>query len=117
MNNIKEIIFENKEVLIVNNINRLIQQMLARYREHSTLDFDFEVEEGKKYYKIINGYVSEDGRIEQRGVHAFVDKKTGDIYKPSGWKGPAKGVRGNVLSDIERLEAIADWAGGYLYKS
>jgi len=116
MNNIQEIVFENKEVLIVNNINRLIQQMLARYRERSTLDFDFEVEEGKKYYKIINGYVSEDGRIEQRGVHAFVDKKTGDIYKPASWRAPAKGVRFNVLNDVEMLEKFADWAGGYLYR-
>jgi hypothetical protein len=111
-----DIVIENKEVLILNNINRIIKQMLVRYREYSTLDFDFVVEEGKKYYKIINGYVSEDGRIKQRGVHAFVDKSSGDMYKPASWRAPAKGVRFNVLNDVEMLEKFADWAGSYLYR-
>lgn len=111
-----DIVIENKEVLVLNNINRIIKQMLVRYREYSTLAFDFEVEEGKKYYKIINGYVSEDGVIKQRGVHAFVEKTSGDMYKPAGWSKPAKGVRFNVLNDVEMLERLADWAGGYLYR-
>jgi len=115
MNNIQEIIFENKEVLIVNNMNRLIKGMLERYRKNSTLAYDFAIEEGQKYYKIVNGYV-EDGVLKQRGVHAFVDKKTGDIYKPASWRAPAKGVRFNVLNDVEMLEKFADWAGGYLYR-
>ena len=112
-----EIVIENKDKLvIVDNMNRLIKGMLERYRKNSTLAYDFAIEEGQKYYKIVNGYVSEDGRIEQRGVHAFVDKKTGDIYKPASWRAPAKGVRFNVLNDVEMLEKFADWAGGYLYR-
>ena len=110
-----EIEIQNKSVIIVDNMNRLIKGMLERYRKNSTLDYDFAIEEGQKYYKIVNGYV-EDGVLKQRGVHAFVDKQTGDIYKPASWRGPAKGARANVLNDVEKLEKFADWAGSYLYR-
>jgi len=52
----------------------------------------------------------------QRGVHAFVDKNNGDLYKAKSWKSPAKGVRYNLVADIEKLKVVADWAGGYLYR-
>ena len=50
-------------------------------------------------------------------VHAFVDKKTGEVYKPASFKAPAKIVRYNLLMIESREEcfARADWAGGYLY--
>ena len=74
-------------------------------------DYDFIVESGRKYHKIImdaNG---------SRSVHAFVDKKTGEVYKPASFKAPAKIVRFNlcIMSDREWLLENADWAGGYLY--
>ena len=53
-----------------------------------------------------------------RSAHAFVDKKSGDVYKAASWKAPAKHVRFNlcIISDREWLLENADWAGGYLYK-
>lgn len=30
---------------------------------------------------------------------AFIDRVTGDVFKPDGFKRPAKGVRGNIYSD------------------
>ena len=74
------------------------------------VDYKFEIEEGRKYYKIV--MVS-----NQRSVHAFVDKKTGDVYKPASWKSPAKYVRYNLLDSDSCDECLkrADWAGGYLY--
>jgi len=69
-------------------------------------------EGGRKYHKIVMEY--ENG---QRSVHAFVDKKTGEVYKSASFKAPAKGVRFNLLliKDREWLLENADWAGGYLY--
>tara|TARA_Y100000593_G_scaffold18256_1_gene36514 strand:- start:942 stop:1328 length:387 start_codon:yes stop_codon:yes gene_type:complete len=68
----------------------------------------FEVESGRKYLKInqIHG-----------GVHAFVDKKTGEVYKPASWRGPAKIVRYDlrIINEREACFANADWAGSYLY--
>ena len=75
-------------------------------------DYKFYIESGRKYHKII----METG-AGSRSVHAFVDKKTGEVYKPASFKAPAKHVRFNlcIISDREWLLENADWAGGYLY--
>ena len=54
---------------------------------------------------------------QSKSVHAFVDKKTGEVFKPASFKAPAKIVRYNLLSIESREECFerADWAGGYLY--
>ena len=76
-------------------------------------DIDYQVETGKKYHKVI--FVDGGG---SRSVHAFVDKKTGEVYKSASWKSPAKGVRFDlrVINQREWLLENADWAGGYLYR-
>lgn len=68
-------------------------------------------ETGKKYLKVVMNDPS-----GHRSVHAFVDKKTGDLYKAAGWAQPAKGVRYNLFKDIDKLKITADWSGGYLYR-
>ena len=78
----------------------------------SKVTFIFET--GRKYHKIL--------QIDSRGdqsTHAFVDKETGEVYKPASYKSPAKGVRYNLLDEESRNNCLkyADWSGGYLYKS
>ena len=73
--------------------------------------YEFYPETGRKYHKIImvaNG---------SRSVHAFVDKKTGQVYKSASWKSPAKGVRYDlrIIEQREWLLEHADWSGQYLY--
>ena len=80
----------------------------------------FRIQSGRKYYKLIQqDYDTFQDRNEYRdgGVHAFVDKKTGDVFKPAGWQGPAKYARYNLLDETSYQIALAraDWAGGYLY--
>ncbi len=70
----------------------------------------FRLEVGRKYLKVVQN----DG-----GVHSFVDRKTGEVYKPASWKSPAKHVRYD-LRIINHRELLhnpkhVDWAGGYLY--
>jgi hypothetical protein len=74
--------------------------------------YDFYPETGRKYHKLI--MVDSGGG---RSVHAFVDKKTGELYKSASWKSPAKGVRYDLrlIEQREWLLEHADWAGGYLY--
>ena len=74
--------------------------------------YKFYIESGRKYHKIMMETES-----QSRSVHAFVDKKTGEVYKPASFKAPAKIVRFNlcIMSDREWLLENADWAGGYLY--
>ena len=74
--------------------------------------YKFYIESGRKYHKVImetNG--------QSRSVHAFVDKKTGEVYKAASFKAPAKHVRFNlnIISSREECFRRADWAGGYLY--
>ena len=56
----------------------------------------FKIKTGKKYYKIVQmNFDTFQDRNEYRegSVHAFVDKKTGQVYKPASWQAPAKHVR------------------------
>ena len=78
--------------------------------------YKFVIESGRKYHKIVME-VPNDNRPPSRSVHAFVDRTTGDVYKPASFKAPAKHVRFNlcIMSDREWLLENADWAGGYLY--
>ena len=79
--------------------------------KNGVCDYDFTFESGRKYHKIIMN----DGT--QRSVHAFVDKKTGEVYKSASFKSPAKGVRYDlrIIEQREWLLQNADWAGFYLY--
>ena len=82
----------------------------------------FTVKTGKKYYKIVQmEFDTFQNRNEYRAgsVHAFVDKKTGQVYKPASWQAPAKHVRYD-LRIIKEREFLFNsnntgWAGGYLY--
>lgn len=65
---------------------------------------------GTKFYKVIK-----EGQY-QRSVHSFVDRKTGQLYKPAGWAAPSKTTNYNIVEDIKRLEKDVDYCGGYLYK-
>jgi hypothetical protein len=78
--------------------------------EKGISEYNFVIETGRKYHKIV--MVN-----NQRSSHAFVDKKTGGVYKAASWKAPAKGVRFNlnIIKEREWLFENADWAGSYLY--
>ena len=78
----------------------------------SSTEYKFYIEEGRKYHKIIMETYS-----GSRSVHAFVDRKTGELYKSASWKSPAKGVRYDLrlIEQREWLYEHADWSGGYLY--
>ena len=83
----------------------------------------FEIREGKKYYKIVQvefDTFQGGNEYRDRSVHSFVDKNTGNVYKPASWKAPhTKHVRFTFQEpkDIRFLlePRNVDWAGGYLY--
>ena len=81
----------------------------------------FVVTKGRKYFKITtHEYDTFQDRNEYRegGVHAFVNKNTGEVFKPASYNAPhTKHVRYNLLDADSRAECLlrADWAGGYLY--
>ena len=87
----------------------LEQNYQLRYPNSNT-SVTFTMEFGRKYIKVIQDNTSD---------HAFIDKKTGEVYKPAGWKSPAKIVRYDLrlISDRQKLHdpKFTDWGGGYLY--
>ena len=73
---------------------------------------EYTIQVANKYLKVwMNQYGS-------RSIHAFVDKNTGEVYKPASTKAPAKGVRFNLLDDNSREECLkrASWCGSHLYR-
>ena len=95
--------------LVLDWTEQLVAYLQADYDRGCTSGrYKFEIQTGRKYHKIC---------AKNQGVHAFVDKQTGQVYKPASWKSPAKHVRYDLrlIKDREYLCANADWAGGYLY--
>ena len=101
-------------------LSRYAQQQLNELNEGTFKGMRFTIEKGRKYYKIMqNDWDDRANDWRSGGVHAFVDKKTGEIYKPASWKSPVKHVRYD-LRVIRDREYVLDprncgWAGGYLY--
>ena len=106
----------------MNNQEKISSEyMQERIREIESNEEDrirYFIKKGKKFYKICMGWKQPNPQFgEDISVHAFVDKETGEVYKPAGWKQPAKHVRFDMRDETQRarLYNICDWAGGYLY--
>ena len=69
---------------------------------------------GSKYYKVTMNARDSHSDFNSRSVYCFINKRNGDILKPAGWRGPAKGRRGSVI-DIYTYKN-SNWHGGWLYK-
>ena len=86
---------------------------------NSSSDIQFKMEFGRKYIKVNHVDIDANGKEWSGGVHAFIDKKTGEVYKPASYKSPAKYVRFDLrlIKDREKLHdpRFTDWAGGHLY--
>ena len=85
----------------------------------------FKVYTGKRYYKIVQQEFEtwegsrNYGKYADGSVHCFVDKETGDVYKPASWSAPAKHIRFS-FQNVEDLRFLTNpdnvgWVGGYLY--
>ena len=81
-------------------------------------NYEFVIESGRKYHKIVMVIDNGPGRSPSRSCHAFINKKTGSVLKSASWKAPAAGERYNLLIIQERewVLANADWSGSWLYK-
>ena len=82
----------------------------------------FVIKNGRKYYKIMQHEFDtfrDRNEYKEGCVHAFVDKNTGEVYKPASYNAPAKHVRYDlrVINDRVKLHdpRYTGWSGGYLY--
>jgi len=73
-----------------------------------------EYEVGRKYIKVWS-YLSNNGeRLYGRSCFMFVDKNSGECYKPASYKAPAKGVR-YLITQLADNPHICDAYGSFLY--
>ena len=88
--------------------------------------YKFTYTTGKKFHKVYflqyeeaNEYYNRKAGYTAGSVHCFIDKQTGEVYKPASWKSPAKHVRFDmrIIKEREFLHnpKNVDWAGGHLY--
>ena len=104
------------------DLSEYAQKQLDALNDGTFKGMRFRIQSGKKYHKIIQqDFDTFRDRNEYRdgGVHAFVDKKTGEIYKAASWKSPAKHVRYDMRIINQREYVLnpqnCGWSGGYLY--
>ena len=101
-------------------LSKYAQDQIDAMDNGSWKGMKFVLTTGKKYHKITQ-QDWDDRENEYRGgsVHAFVDKKTGEVYKAASWRSPAKHVRYDLRIIKEREYVLnpanCGWAGGYLY--
>ena len=102
------------------------QEQLEKIENGTANLYKFDYQVGKKYIKVFNLQYQEANEYYNRkagyragSVTAFIDKNTGEVYKPASWKAPAKHVRYDlrIIRHREFLHnpANTDWAGGHLY--
>ena len=118
------------------HLNTLNGNLHGNYPEYAKQQLDaiengtanlmkFKVYTGKRYYKIVQQEFEtwegsrNYGKYADGSVHCFVDKETGDVYKPASWQAPAKHIR-FTFQNVDHLKFLLNpdnvgWAGGYLY--
>lgn len=108
---------------IAAGVHKLIQrvnEIKAAYKERNGFTYcqsmTVEVESvGQKFARLQSVETRLDGGTSTQGVYCFVavvagnNKKlgsweAGDIFKADGWASPAKHKRGNIFTDLSKLE-------------
>ena len=80
----------------------------------SSVYTQLEYEVGRKYIKVWSYLVGSEGRLSGRSCWMFVDKNSGECYKPASYKAPAKGVR-YLITQLADNPHICDAYGSFLY--
>ncbi len=93
-------VFPDESLTLSQKVEKWVWRLCRSLEENYKLNYPnsssnktFKMKFGKKYIKIIQSDIDANGKEWSGGVHAFVDKNTGEVYKPASYKSPAKGFR------------------------
>ena len=111
---------------IIEGYKSYYQEQLEKIENGTENLYKWDYKVGKKFIKVFNLQYEEANEFYNRkggyragSVTAFIDKNTGEVYKPASWKAPAKNVRFDLRIIREREFLLnpknCDWAGGHLY--
>ena len=113
---------DNPNNSVVESYKSYYEEQLQKIEDGTANLYKFDYKVGKKFIKVFNlQFDTFQDRNEYRAgsVTAFIDKNTGEVYKPASWKAPAKHVRFDLRIIREREFLLnpknCDWAGGHLY--
>jgi len=96
----------NSQQVIEENVYKLAEYVKNDYIQRwNNREYNVTVSKGRKYYKVLT----------DNSVHAFVDVKNGNVYKPASYNKPAIHVRFNLLQDPQDCFNKCDCNGSYLY--
>lgn len=75
-----------------------IRDLCNRLNEATEPEYTFTPDKGgRAYVRIVQNYFPFPDAEPHKSAHCFVKKSDGSIWKPAGWKGPARNFpRGNV---------------------
>ena len=100
------------------------EEALAKIKEGKGDLNKYKAYKGRKYWKIV---MQENRRHEDvytdSSVHAFIDRKTGEVYMPAGYNKPTTTGKYPVRWDLRIIKdreyilnpVNCTWSGGYLY--
>ena len=102
------------------------EEQLQKIEDGTANLYKFVFKTGKKFHKVYflqyeeaSEYYGTKAGYKSGSVHAFIDKNTGEVYKPASWQAPAKHVRFDLrlIQDREFLfnPNNISWSGGHLY--
>ena len=102
------------------------EEQLQKIEDGTENLYKFVYKTGKKFHKVYfleyqdaNEFYNRKAGYTAGSVHCFIDKQTGEVYKPASWRAPAKHVRYDLRIIKEREFLLnpknCDGAGGHLY--
>lgn len=94
-------------------IQEFVEKLQAKFPAEKNWDAVYYIIEGKRYWKIARHDKCGSPTTGSNSVYAFVDKNTGDLFKPASWSTPAKYARGNI-NDETGLAACNQYSVRYL---
>lgn len=95
---------------MINNFLILLAARLNEYKANMGYKhfekYETDATEGNKFYKVFRREVYTGGAKAGNSIVCFVNKETGEIFKPASFNAPAKHARGNINSASGGMEAI-----------
>jgi len=102
-----------------NEINELLKYLNTNHKGGGPLPYEFTATEGKQYFKIMQT------SGPSTSVYAFIAKidfenrsmgrvHAGQVFKPAGWKRPARHSRGELLDKSTWAECFGTYGVAYI---
>jgi hypothetical protein len=88
-----------------------VKEWLAANQKLQSEDYTLTAQQGAVNIKIMRSHTRHGGG---RSVHAFINRRSGDVLKPEGLHKPAKHARGNLFDEHKGMSMMGEYGPAYL---